>query len=598
MDRKYIMIDSTYRDRLLYPNAAEFIMPINAHIGNSPFNSRNPLASGYPIHSFSFLSVGATFSGTVVGGNPSALQVDPSIDTLVGLSVPDNGTTLDQANDSIINLSLSVAGDANVYRIVSYDAVRRIVYLDTPILNFSVSLSYTITNQSTSSTIVLQGYNVSYVGSSANQDGYFISSNQTVYVWDQTLNEVQSGILTSYSVLLTKPFSAGWSVNDKYTLALDQEIDRGVIAPPYYLCNGVYQAEISFAGCGYSNHMEVQLVTSYESRPVDSLAVARIVYVQSNDGGAGSIEMLYCGKDYVANGEYYMLPVGQTFRQGLGTVVITGTGVGFIVQSRSNQHMAMVGCYFMPMLFTAEYNLNPSDSTLLQINPNKSLPFVPIQTIPSNTIMGGNSLNGITPILAVLSYNNQLILVTQPVDGMLYQRFHCSNLASFPEALNYEIISFFKDGCINMDYRGTIVSSNQMVCYSLSINTLILPNQILNLPFGSLTSSYPYVFVEITNETASSGHNKSIIYSNNPNAVSATFICSISDVNNPIITKFININSDRSSQIVKFKPNDNLKFRVSMPDGSTFQTELNDYIPPLQTNPLLQITCLVEIIRL
>lgn len=592
------MIDSTYRDRLLYPNPAEFIMPINAQIGNSPFNSKNPLASGYPVHSFCFLSSGPTFSGMVVGGNPSALQVDSTIDMLVGLSVPDNGTTLDQANDSLLNLALTVAGDANEYRIISYDAVRRIIYLDTSVVeSFTLPLAYTIINASTSDRIVLQGYNVSYRGYSSNSDGYFISSNQTVYVWDQTLNEVATGVLSNYSLALSAPFSSSWSVNDKYTISLNREIDRGTLVSPYYLSGGIYQLDITSPGCSYTTGMEVQMVSRPDTRPADSLAIARVVFVQSDGGGVGRLEILYCGKNYMLNREYYMLPIGETFRENLGTVMITGTGVGFLVASQA-EHTAMAGCYLMPMLFTAEYSLNPTDNTRLQINPNNSLPYAPIRNQSNNTIMTGNSLNGLTPILSVFTYQNQLILLTQPVDCALYDRFACTNLSSFPEALDYEILPFLRDGCVNMDYRGTMVSSNQMVCYSLAINTLILPNQILNLPFGALTSSYPYVFVEISNETASSGHNKSIIYSNNPNAVSATFICSISDVNSPIITKFINISSDKSSQIVKFKPNDNLKFRVSMPDGTTFETELKDYIPPLQTNPLLQITCLLEIVRL
>ena len=213
-------------------------------------------------------------------------------------------------------------------------------------------------------------------------------------------------------------------------------------------------------------------------------------------------------------------------------------------------------------------------------------------------MMEGNSFNGVSPIVDVFSYQDKKIILTQSMDTSLYSRFQCTNIDLFPEAFHYQILPFKGDGCVSMDYRGTTVSSNQMVCYALTVNTLILPNQILNLPYGALTSSYPYVLLEITNETASSGHNKSVIYSNNPNTVCATFVCSISDVNSPIITKFININSDRATQIIKFKPNDNLKFRISMPDGRTFETEIKDYLPPLQPNPLLQLNCLIEIIRL
>jgi len=162
----------------------------------------------------------------------------------------------------------------------------------------------------------------------------------------------------------------------------------------------------------------------------------------------------------------------------------------------------------------------------------------------------------------------------------------------------FNILTFNTDLCVPLNYSGSTVSSSQMVCYGLRIVSLILPNQILYTPFGGLTSAYPFVFVEITNESAPSGHNKVTIYANNPNAVNSTFICHISDVNSPLITKFIKLFSDGSHQTIKFRPNDNLKLRVSLPNGETFTTEETDRLPPLQPNALLQIVCLIEMIRL
>jgi len=601
MERKYLMLDSTYRDRLLYPNPSEFILPINTSIGNNIFNSKNPVLDGYPIHSFCFLDGTGVFSGVVVGGNPSAILVDATIDNLTGIGLPGIGTTLDEASNMFINLQLTVAGDANVYMITGYDPSRKILTVDTPIIGFAIGVAYTITNTSTSQSIVLQGYQVATSGIALNNDGFFISNNRPVYVWDMTLNEVRSGQLRNLKIELDTPFSSGWSVSDRYSITVSRPpIEVGVftgVAPgKSYLRAGLWRYELTSPGSGYTNGMEFQIVATVESRPAYALAVARVVYTTPSTGLA-RVELLYCGDEYMVNGEYYALPIGEVFREGLARIQVVATATGFVIESTDSKS-SLAGSYFMPLVLSPEFVVNPSDPSLIQISPNGSLPFTPNRVIPNLTMMEGNTLNGVAPIVDTFNYDHIQIILTQPLDSDIYKRFDCTNLSSFPEAFHYQILPFSRDGCTPLDYRGTIVSSSQMVCYGLTVNTLILPNQILNLPYGALTSSYPYILLEITNETASSGHNKSVIYSNNPNTVNATFVCSISDVNSPVITKFINISSDRASQIIKFKPNDNLKFRISMPDGRTFETEIKDYLPPLPPNPLLQLNCLIEIIRL
>lgn len=600
MERKYIMIDSTYRDRLLYPSPAEFIIPINTAIGNTIFNSKNPTAIGYPVYNFCFLSPTGTFTGVVVGGNPRALQVAATIDNLTGISIPNINTTLDNAVDMFVNLSLQVAGDANTYTITSYDPVRRIIYLDTPILNFAVGLNYTIINPSTSSSILLQGYKLAISGFPVSNDGFFLSSSTIIYVWDLTLNEIQSGHLVNSSIILDSPFSAGWSVDDRYILSVDVMpteigIYNNVTPTVPVLRTGLLRFVIVDQGIQYQNQTDVVIVAQFDTRPAYAIGVGRVIFTTSK-GGVSRLDILYCGDQYLMNAEYFLLPVGEPFRQGLAIIKVLSTAVGFVVDNPT-QLNDLTGSYFIPLLFTPEFTYDALADTI-SISPNHSLPYKPNRIIKNISLIDTNSLNGLTPIVQTIYYQNKKIIMTQPMIPELYQRLTASNIALFPEAYNYYVIPFNKDGCVSMDYRGTFVSSNQMVCYGMTVNTLILPNQILNLPFGSLTSSYPYVLLEITNETASSGHNKAVIYSNNPNTVSATFVCSISDINSPIITKFININSDRSSQIIKFKPNDNLKFSLKMPDGKTFETEIKDYLPPLAPNPLLQINCLIEIIRL
>jgi hypothetical protein len=601
MEKKYLMIDSTYRDRLLYPNPAEFILPINVSRGNTIFNSKNPLMDGYPIHSFCFLDASGSFSGTIIGGNPSALRVDDTIDALTGLNNPLIGTTLDEATNMFINLVLTVAGDANTYAIVAYDPVRHIITTDTPVIGFTLGGTYTIINDSTPQSIVLQGYQLSLSGVAVNNNGFFISDNKPLYVWDMTINEVRTGFLNEKTIELDEAFSGAWAIDDKLSVSYScppLEIGEydAIIPNIFYLRSGLWRYDLIDAGNGYTNGTEFNIVVEQETRPIYALAIGRVALTTTH-GAISRIELLYCGDGYTLNAEYYLLPIGEPFREGLARVKVLSTAIGFMIES-THPKSALVGSYFMPLLLTPEFVISPSDSLSILISPNNSFPPSPNRILSNITMMEGNSFNGVTPIVDVFVYEGKTIILTQPLDMSLYARFQCTNLAAFPEAFNYQILPFRGDGCISMDYRGTTVSSNQMVCYALTVNTLILPNQILNLPYGALTSSYPYVLLEITNETASSGHNKSVIYSNNPNTVSATFVCSISDVNSPIITKFINISSDRATQVIKFKPNDNLKFRISMPDGRTFETETKDYLPPLQPNPLLQLNCLIEIIRL
>ncbi len=137
-----------------------------------------------------------------------------------------------------------------------------------------------------------------------------------------------------------------------------------------------------------------------------------------------------------------------------------------------------------------------------------------------------------------------------------------------------------------------------MVCYQVALRSLILPNVTLASALGGLIAFYPFVCVQIQNITAPSGNNKNIIYSNNPNSTLAIFKAAIDNTPTPIISKFISIDGDAEVQTIKFKPNDNLKFRVYFGDGETFRTLEPDNVLPLIANPWLQLTALFEVVRL
>lgn len=144
-------------------------------------------------------------------------------------------------------------------------------------------------------------------------------------------------------------------------------------------------------------------------------------------------------------------------------------------------------------------------------------------------------------------------------------------------------------------------SVNAQQWYELELMNLILPNQILDSGFGSLISFYQYVYVEIENTNGSGTSGSNNILSNNPNAVGMTFRATIDDVPNPVISTFIKIDGDGMTQIVRFDPQDNLKFSVYLNTGSNpNERELFKVLPeenfsPNPPNPLIQISAMFSI---
>lgn len=156
------------------------------------------------------------------------------------------------------------------------------------------------------------------------------------------------------------------------------------------------------------------------------------------------------------------------------------------------------------------------------------------------------------------------------------------------------ILTFNHDNFSPLDYIGTMVSLNQPVCYEMSVLSLTLPNKLLLT--GSRIAFYPYVYLEIQNVTAASSAGYNLITSNNPNSTRAVFHLSVPQVSDPELQAFVTL-SGNGSQILKFKPNDNLKFEIYLSDGTLFQTLAPDLFPPYAPDPGLQIDFVFSISR-
>ena len=195
-----------------------------------------------------------------------------------------------------------------------------------------------------------------------------------------------------------------------------------------------------------------------------------------------------------------------------------------------------------------------------------------------STIIVGSSYNSLTDVLTLNVYPSFTVV---PSTNSLI-----------------EIMSFSRDNLYPFVYTGSLVSQNEMVCYEIQLLNLILPNSTLIVGEGGRIAFYPYVYVQLSNVSASGAGLKNVIYSNNPNATNVTFRAPIYDVQNPLITAFVKVDGDGMTQTIKFRPNDTLLFSVTLSNGEIYQTEITDNLSPALPNPLAQISALFSMKRL
>ena len=158
---------------------------------------------------------------------------------------------------------------------------------------------------------------------------------------------------------------------------------------------------------------------------------------------------------------------------------------------------------------------------------------------------------------------------------------------------NIEILNFSYDNLNPFVYTGSLISQQELVCYEVDLLSITLPTEILNVAEGGYITSYPFVYVELSN-TCSAGH-RNIIYSNNPHSTKMTFKVPVFDIqDNPIFIKI----GGGMSQTIKFKPNDTLLFTVLMPNGEIFNTIYSDTITPSVPDSRIQISATFSLRRL
>lgn len=174
-----------------------------------------------------------------------------------------------------------------------------------------------------------------------------------------------------------------------------------------------------------------------------------------------------------------------------------------------------------------------------------------------------------------------------------------ASVGALPSLVNIvEVMQFTRDNVVPFPYTGSMVSQQEQTCYEIELLDLILPNVTMNSGFGGRIAFYPYVYVQLANVSGAGAGLVNVLWSNNPNSTRMMFRAPVDDVQNPLVSAFVKIDGDGTIQTLKFKPNDNLKFSVHLPNGELYKTLVPETFSPAAANPAIQISALFSLKRL
>ena len=253
-----------------------------------------------------------------------------------------------------------------------------------------------------------------------------------------------------------------------------------------------------------------------------------------------------------------------------------------------------IGSFNTPVYFIVSDNGNPLYTSPLITNTYSYITFSIIPTTNNVTFdFYYDPVNPAEPHCIAWKY---FFVLDQTIQSNEYEYYNYFISPNIPIGMNIiNIVSFDYDNFNPLMYNGSMVSVNQTVCYRINLLSITLPN--VPLRTGSRIAFYPYVYVEFSNATSPNNASGQIIYSNNPNSNRALFIAPVTQLLQPTAKTYITLSGGGMSQLVKFKPNDNLRFSVYLPDGNLFQTLDIDTLPPYDPQLGLQIDAVFSITR-
>lgn len=154
----------------------------------------------------------------------------------------------------------------------------------------------------------------------------------------------------------------------------------------------------------------------------------------------------------------------------------------------------------------------------------------------------------------------------------------------------YEVEQFTRDNAVPFVWTGSLITTSEEVCYEVELVNLVIPNNLLVSGRGGRAAFYPYLYVELSQVSSTSGPagTRGILSSNNPNAFKMLFRAILSDTVAPEYSPYIKIDGDLMIHTIKFKPTDNFRFGVYHPNGEPLRQVIDEQYSPTEPNALIQ----------
>jgi len=223
----------------------------------------------------------------------------------------------------------------------------------------------------------------------------------------------------------------------------------------------------------------------------------------------------------------------------------------------------------------------------------------PTPTTTSFALAGGPSLiNNIysnSYVRFTSGVNSGLVFLISSYVGSTNVVTLSSPMPNAPTAGNtLELDSFSRDNASTLVYSGTVNNTGQNAYYEIELCWLSVPNLILGVGYGGELDRYPYIYVSLYNEGRRLYNQP--MFSNNPNSTLALFKVPVNEYFGD--TSFLTLKDSKSKQVVRFETNQDIRFTITLPDGTIVQYSEPDTLSPLEPNPFNQVNALFSFRKL
>jgi hypothetical protein len=570
---KYIDIDSTYRDRRLFPNPADFQVIHNTSQSNNINEFKDPVSLGsikYPTVFGKMLAYPISQPAT------NQLVVEPRIYQQYNFNFTDTLNPVQNIfNDDIVE----VFNDQNPLISSSFHTVTDTVFQSNTVALETSTVFAPIDTTATVYPDVLLNFYLS--DTSSDIDGYYVGKTIIINSQSRTILGYSGGnhlatVGTQLSVAPTTGDPYTIYTNATWTLITDSAITpTGTLAYPSRDVHDIgdrnlyrIRKEIPFyqgtvdtppitlrsiplltTGSAIDDFYKNKWLTiTNETRTIESGVIAGVTYSISP----------------ATYGEYdTALPTTVTL---VSTANIDPTKLDeytFIVAS------AAFNGYNLRMVIASV--VNATDITVYTGLPAGIAPGDTYWVDWNNPIVGESR--------KILSYNGTTKIAT------LEQPF-----SSIPYYLDtFDILTINYDNFSSMSlFSSDTFLASQAICYEVTLQCLVLPNLTIKNGTGNRIAFYPYIYLEFS--SASSESYRNVYITNVPNLAERLFKIPIYNVITPLSSPFVVLNGLGQRMAIKLKPRDNFNVKVFLPNGEIIQWDVTDTQPPVIPLPELQVS--------